>query len=432
MKTKNKDELPFALWGSLSRFGVMIKRDLFESFANENKKDTEQICVICLEVLVDQYDEKPTGHDKKASGTVEPQLESINNNPANNFIFKLNSCSHAFHLLCAKTVLDQNVSEDYFTCPICKKTSGIRVGNQPADGTMTTTKNLSKLPGFENSSVGTIVIAYSFRGGIQGKNHPKPGQRYFSSGFPRIAYIPDNEDGRKVEYLLRIAFNRKLVFTIGQSITSGREDVITWNGIHHKTTKYGMPYGYPDENYLNRVISELKEFGIRLPRVWFSIKGDDTIIGNIVIELRADVVPKTAENFRALCSGEKGFGLLRSIFHRADQGFIQGGDFTNNDGTGGKSIYGYEFDDENFILNHGPGTLSMANSGPNTNRSQFLISTSNELQNCDGKNVVFGKVIEGMDVVKAIQSHLLSSNTQIFNCSDKTFVGILIDECGEL
>ncbi|XP_034083494.1 peptidyl-prolyl cis-trans isomerase D [Gymnodraco acuticeps] len=168
------------------------------------------------------------------------------------------------------------------------------------------------------------------------------------------------------------------------------------------------------------------------PRVFFDVDIGGERAGRLVLELFADIVPKTAENFRALCTGEKGIGKSTGKplhfkgcpFHRIIKKFmIQGGDFSNQNGTGGESIYGEKFEDENFHYIHDkPGLLSMANSGPDTNGSQFFITTV-ATPHLDGKHVVFGQVLKGMGIVKLLESLDTTEDAPEKPC--------VIGDCGE-
>uniref|UniRef100_A0A0E0L9C1 peptidylprolyl isomerase n=1 Tax=Oryza punctata TaxID=4537 RepID=A0A0E0L9C1_ORYPU len=176
------------------------------------------------------------------------------------------------------------------------------------------------------------------------------------------------------------------------------------------------------------------EVEVKNPRCFMDVSIGGEIEGRIVIELYASVVPRTAENFRALCTGEKGVGAVTgkplhykgSCFHRVIKGFmVQGGDITAGDGTGGESIYGLKFEDENFVLKHErKGMLSMANSGPNTNGSQFFITTT-RTPHLDGKHVVFGRVIKGMGVVRSVEHAPVGE-------ADRPTSDVEIVDCGEL
>nr|CAB3240092.1 Deltex protein [Phallusia mammillata] len=173
-------------------------------------------------------------------------------------VLELKQCQHKFHALCLKAAFNSDKSKSLM-CPYCKKIYGEKTGIQPP-GQMTDRIINQRLPGF---NCRTISITYSIHNGVQTQGHPNPGQPYNAIGFPRQAFLPDNKEGQKILKLLKVAWKRKLIFTIGRSVTNGWDNCVTWNEIHHKTSMYhNSAHGYPDPGYFTNVIEELKAQGV--------------------------------------------------------------------------------------------------------------------------------------------------------------------------
>eukprot|EP00092_Neocalanus_flemingeri_P054448 GFUD01064117.1.p1 GENE.GFUD01064117.1~~GFUD01064117.1.p1 ORF type:complete len:696 (+),score=180.27 GFUD01064117.1:93-2180(+) len=182
----------------------------------------------------------------------------LSNEPA----VSLSRCGHKFHSLCVQEVTAHQAGQQHIQCPNCQTIQGVKTGNQPTEGEMRWRKNNGKVPGYPDC--GMIVIKYSMVDGVQEDCHPHPGKPFHAKGFPRTAILPDNQKGNLVLALLIKAFRRKLIFTVGPSLSRGEEDCVTWNGIHHKTQLHdtGSGHGYPDLGYLDRVLEELKQSGV--------------------------------------------------------------------------------------------------------------------------------------------------------------------------
>uniref|UniRef100_A0A8C5LI48 E3 ubiquitin-protein ligase n=1 Tax=Jaculus jaculus TaxID=51337 RepID=A0A8C5LI48_JACJA len=215
-------EMPMDIDGNDSKATLPPHGGSASSEASTVKEKEKDICVICMDTISDKH--------------------------------VLPKCKHEFCAPCIRKSMSYKPS-----CPVCMTLYDVHRGNQP-DGTMSYTISSDSLPGYE--SCGTITIYYKMKGGIQTDQHPNPGKRY--QGTDRTAFLPNNEEGRKVLDLLQKAFRQKLIFTVGYSQTSGVSDVITWNDIHHKTSRFGGSenFGYPDHGYLGRVKLELKAKGI--------------------------------------------------------------------------------------------------------------------------------------------------------------------------
>ncbi|XP_078489277.1 uncharacterized protein LOC144746175 [Ciona intestinalis] len=246
--------LVFSIFDAKENYMEKLRNELMELEKEDHQEPTEKDS----EKGKNGKKEKENGKGKKSKTEKEDEKEecAICLDDINSLKIKTLPCKHRFHETCVNTALKVNN-----LCPICKQVVGKVKGNQPHGTMIHRTQQHTHLPGYEH--YGAIVIDYHFPSGIQGREHPNPGVRY--TGTSRTAYLPDNYEGNEVLKLLKKAFDARLIFTIGRSVTTGRDNQVTWNDIHHKTNPYGgaTGFGYPDPDYLNRVKDELKAKGIQ-------------------------------------------------------------------------------------------------------------------------------------------------------------------------
>ncbi|EPY83937.1 protein deltex-2 isoform 1 [Camelus ferus] len=248
---------------------------VIKKYTEELKTAPDEDCIICMEKL-----SVASGYsDVTDSKTIGPMS-----------VGRLAKCSHAFHLLCLLAMYCTGNKDGSLQCPSCKTIYGEKTGTQPRGKMEVFTFQVS-LPGHEDC--GTILIVYNIPHGIQGPEHPNPGKPFTARGFPRQCYLPDNAQGRKVKArppalcvwarlpvcgtwvgevsrvpgvleLLKVAWKRRLIFTVGTSSTTGETDTVVWNEIHHKTEmdRNVTGHGYPDPNYLQNVLAELAAQGV--------------------------------------------------------------------------------------------------------------------------------------------------------------------------
>uniref|UniRef100_A0A3P8SNW9 E3 ubiquitin-protein ligase n=1 Tax=Amphiprion percula TaxID=161767 RepID=A0A3P8SNW9_AMPPE len=205
-----------------------------------------QDCTICMEALAG-----PSGYKGPGVGGIS-RAESVG---------RLAQCGHQYHLQCLVAMYNNGNKDGSLQCPTCKTIYGVKTGNQPP-GKMEYHVIPHSLPGHPDCK--TIRIIYNIPPGIQGPEHPNPGKPFTARGFPRHCYLPDSEKGRKVLRLLLVAWDRRLIFSVGTSSTTGESDTVIWNEVHHKT-EFGSNltgHGYPDPGHLDNVLEELKAQGI--------------------------------------------------------------------------------------------------------------------------------------------------------------------------
>ncbi|XP_012677465.1 probable E3 ubiquitin-protein ligase DTX2 isoform X2 [Clupea harengus] len=231
-----------ALAGGAQKPEVVIQR-----YMEEVAPPADEDCIICMERLM-----SPSGYEGGSEGGQSIQPSAVG---------KLTKCGHTLHMLCMLAMYNNGNKDGSIQCPSCKTIYGQKTGTQPK-GKMEIYSVSQSLPG--HSDCGTIQIVYNILPGIQGPEHPNPGQQYTCRGFPRFCFLPDNEKGRKVLELLKIAWTRRLIFTVGTSSTTGEPDTVVWNEIHHKTEMMSnvSGHGYPDPNYLDNVLTELASQGV--------------------------------------------------------------------------------------------------------------------------------------------------------------------------
>uniref|UniRef100_A0A452SWV3 E3 ubiquitin-protein ligase n=1 Tax=Ursus americanus TaxID=9643 RepID=A0A452SWV3_URSAM len=220
--------------------------DVVRRYMQKVKNPPDEDCTICMERLVTASGYEGVLRHKG----VRPEL-----------VGRLGRCGHMYHLLCLVAMYSNGNKDGSLQCPTCKAIYGEKTGTQPP-GKMEFHLIPHSLPGFADTQ--TIRIVYDIPTGIQGPEHPNPGKKFTARGFPRHCYLPNNEKGRKVLRLLVTAWERRLIFTIGTSNTTGESDTVVWNEIHHKT-EFGSNltgHGYPDASYLDNVLAELTAQGV--------------------------------------------------------------------------------------------------------------------------------------------------------------------------
>ncbi|XP_072445502.1 probable E3 ubiquitin-protein ligase DTX2 isoform X2 [Chiloscyllium punctatum] len=229
-------------------FAEMVKdpEEVVNKYMMRIEEIPDEDCIICMEKL-----SALSGYDEMSrTRTIRPDT-----------VGKFTRCGHVFHLLCMMAMYENGNKDGSLQCPSCKTIYGEKTGTQPK-GKMDIYLLPQSLPGYADS--GSIQIVYNIPPGIQGPEHPNPGKPYTARGFPRHCYLPYSEKGRQVLELLKVAWNRRLIFTVGTSSTTGETDTVVWNEIHHKTEMGSnvSGHGYPDPNYLDNVIAELAAQGV--------------------------------------------------------------------------------------------------------------------------------------------------------------------------